>query len=105
MKRQQDWRHCLLPELNRKEYRCYEKKKNIIEEQRKKNRTRSGYKFISDRRFEEVYHFEQNLKGLNSDEDALLRGILNEIDAKSICLIMPKYIESLEKRRKTPKDS
>lgn len=109
----------------------------IIEGLRKKNRTRRGYNFISDRRFEEltfraikegavilrggedveayldirhadaltiekailfraqvtlsevleeVYHFEQNLKGLNSDKDALLRGILNEIDAKKYLL-------------------
>lgn len=35
---------------------------------------------------EEVYHFEQNLKGLNSDKDAVLRGILNEIDAKRYLL-------------------
>lgn len=35
---------------------------------------------------EEVHHFEQNLIGLNEDKDAVLRGILNEIEAKKFLL-------------------
>ncbi|MBR5407643.1 MAG: hypothetical protein IK111_08375 [Lachnospiraceae bacterium] len=35
---------------------------------------------------EEIHHFEQNLEGLNEDKDAILRGILNEIDAKEFLI-------------------
>lgn len=39
---------------------------------------------------EELYHFEQNLKGLNDDKDSTLRTILNEIDAKEYLLRVAK---------------
>lgn len=44
---------------------------------------------------EEVYHFEQNRKGVNSEKPEALRTILNEIDAK-------KYLISVAKRYKIP---
>lgn len=41
---------------------------------------------------EEVYHFEQNRKGLNSQYDSKQRMILNEIDAKQYLLsVIDKY--------------
>ena len=41
---------------------------------------------------EEVYHFEQNRKGLNSEYSSKQRTILNEIDAKEYLLsVKDKY--------------
>ena len=65
----------------------------------KDSAARSGFHFISDKRFdelvipakkrgaisevlEELHHFEQNRIGLNDDKPEPLRTLLNEIDAK-----------------------
>lgn len=46
---------------------------------------------------EETYHFDQNIKRLNSDENIIIKGILNEIDAK-------EYLLRNAKKYKIPRD-
>jgi hypothetical protein len=46
---------------------------------------------------EEMYHFEQNRKGLNSDKNATLRVLLNEIDAQ-------EYLLSVSEKYKIPQE-